>query len=161
MSSERWCLDTDKRKTVPGQQCKINLQMCLYVISTQYPKTPLMNYFMSQRAIAFVIVNLAMVWLGSLKNIFAWVFACSACYTTVVKVLALGLGYLTIPEQGPPRKAWLRSFHMCTPSSSFQMPPPWAALKLAELPIIVSISSMPDIRVSPKIPTLSQSYESS
>lgn len=42
--------------------------MCVYVISTQYPKTPLTNYFMSQRAMAFVIVNLAMVWLGSLKK---------------------------------------------------------------------------------------------
>lgn len=60
MSTERWFLDMYKRKKMPGQKCKINLQMCLCLISTQYPEAPLMNYFRLQRVMAFVIVNLDM-----------------------------------------------------------------------------------------------------
>lgn len=53
--------------------------MCLYVISTQYPKTPLTNYFMSQRAMVFVIVNLVMCLVRLLKKKYVCLGFCTLC----------------------------------------------------------------------------------
>lgn len=114
MSTERWFLDMYKRKKMPGQKCKINLQMCLCLISTQYPEAPLMNYFRLQRVMAFVIVNLDMCLVRLFTKHVCLGFCTPCLLHNRCQSVGFGTQVLDHPRTKPAQEGLTEKLSICT-----------------------------------------------